>query len=179
MRRNSHPPTFHLMILAALLGVSALAAGCGSITQAGPAAQGTDSTPQASSTVSQTATASGHLTGGQVTLTLDKQRYGARDAVVVTITNGSSRTIWAADHQTSCTVLVAEHAQSGGWVPVAMCRLMTPTRLTPLSAGATIVHLDTSAWPAGSYRITLTYSAGDEGTSGPGGIVHSAEFTVG
>src|SRR5712691_196163 len=88
MQRNSHPPTFHLMILVALLGVSALAAGCGSITQAGPAAQGKDSTPQASSTVSQTATASGQLTGGQVTLTLDKQRYGARDSVVVTITNG-------------------------------------------------------------------------------------------
>jgi hypothetical protein len=179
MRRNSHPPTFHLVILAALLGVSALAAGCGSITQAGPATQGKDSTPQASSTVSQTATASGQLTGGQVTLTLDKQRYGARDAVVVTIANGLSRTIWAADHQTSCTVLVAERTQAGAWVPVGTCRLMTPTRLTPLPAGSTTVHLNTSAWPAGNYRITLNYNAGDEGMSGPGGIVHSAEFAVG
>jgi hypothetical protein len=179
MQRTSHPPTFHLVTLAALLGVSALAAGCGSISQAGPAAQGKDSTPQASSTVSQTATASGQLTGGQVTLTLDKQRYGARDTVVVTIANGLSRTIWAADHQTSCTVLVAEHAQAGAWVPVGNCRLMTPTRLTPLPAGNTTMHLDTSAWPAGNYRITLNYNAGDEGVGGPGGTVHSAEFTVG
>ena len=167
------------MILVALLGVSALAAGCGSTSQVGLAAPGKDSTPQASSTVSQTATASGQLTGGQVTLTLDKQRYGARDAVVVTITNGLSRTIWAEDHQTNCTVLVAEHAQAGAWVPVGTCRLMTPTRMTPLSAGATTVDLNTSAWPAGNYRITLNYSAGDEGMGGPGGIVHSAEFTVG
>src|SRR5258706_14477608 len=179
MQRTSHPPTFHLVTLAALLGVSALAAGCGSITQAGPAAQGKDSTPQASSTVSQKATASGQLTGGQVTLTLDKQRYGARDAVVVTITNGLSRTIWAADHQTSCTVLVAEHAQAGARVPVSNCRLMTPTRLTPLSAGNTTVHLDTSAWPPRNHRITLNFNSGDEGVGGPGGIVHSAEFTVG
>jgi hypothetical protein len=179
MRRTSQLATSHPMILVALLGVSALAAGCGSTSQAGPAAQGKDSTPQASSTVSQTATASGQPTGGQVTLTLDKQRYGARDAVVVTITNGLSRTIWAADHQTGCTVLVAEHAQASAWVPVGNCRLMTPTRLTPLSAGNTTVHLDTSAWPAGNYRITLNYNAGDEGVGGPGGIVHSAEFTVG
>ncbi len=179
MRSSSQPITFHLMTLLALLGVSALAAGCGSISQAGTAAQGKDSTPRASSPVSQTATASGQLTSGHVTLTLDKQRYGARDAVVVTIANGLSRTIWAADHQTNCTVLVAEHAQAGAWVPVGNCRLMTPTRLTPLSVGSTSVHLDTSAWPAGDYRITLTYSAGDEGVSGPGGTVHSAEFTVG
>lgn len=179
MRSSSQPVTFHLMILVALLGVSALAAGCGSISQAGPAAPGKDSTPQASSTVSQTATASGQLTGGQVTLTLDKQRYGAHDAVVVTIANGLSRTIWAEDHQTNCTVLVAEHAQAGAWVPVGTCRLMTPTRSTPLSAGSTTVQLNTSGWPAGNYRITLNYNAGDEGMGGPGGIVHSAEFTVG
>src|SRR5260370_32983450 len=122
MRSSSQPITFHLMTLLALLGVSALAAGCGSISQAGTAAQGKDSTPRASSPVSQTATASGQLTSGQVLLTLVRQRYGARDAVVVTIADGLSRTIWAADHPTTCTVSPAGQSQARGWVRVGNCR---------------------------------------------------------
>jgi hypothetical protein len=114
-----------------------------------------------------------------VTLTLDKQRYGAGEAISVTIINGSSKMIWAADHQTSCTMLVVERAQDGKWEPVANCHLLTPTRLSALSTGATTVRLDTSGWSTGSYRVTLSYSGGDEGQGAPGGIAHSAEFTVG
>jgi hypothetical protein len=114
-----------------------------------------------------------------VTLILDKQRYGARDTVVVTITNRSAMQIWAEDHQTNCTVLVVERAQDGRWDPMANCHLQTPTRLMPLSSGATPVRLDTSGWSPGTNQVTLTYSQGDEGQGGPVGIAHSAEFTLG
>jgi hypothetical protein len=119
------------------------------------------------------------VVSGQVTLTLDKQRYGAHDTVVVTIANGLSQMIWAADHQTDCTVLVAEQAHASAWEGVDNCRLMTPTSLTPLPLGATTERLDTSGWLTGTYRITLTYGGGDEGRGGPGGTAHSVEFSIG
>jgi hypothetical protein len=118
------------------------------------------------------------VTSGQVTLRLDKQRYDANNTVIVTIANGLSQTIWAADHNTGCTVLVAERTHAGAWEAMDDCHLMTPTRLMGLSPGDTIVRLDTSGWPTGTYRITLTYNSGDEGMGGAGGVVHSAEFTV-
>jgi hypothetical protein len=47
-----------------------------------------------------------------------------------------------------------------------------------LPPGVTTVRLDTSGWPTGAYRVTLTYTSDGEGMSGAGGIVHSAEFVV-
>jgi hypothetical protein len=169
---------FQLAIVVALTGISVLLAGCGGISQAGSAAQGAG-TPTLSASESQTATASGQPTSGKVTLTLDKQGYTAREMIVVTVENGLSKTIWAEDHHTSCTTLVAEHAQGAAWAAIENCHSLRPTTLAPLSAGATSVRLDTSGWPTGTYRITLTYSGGDEGAGGPGGAAHSAEFTVG
>jgi len=180
MRRRSQPLMFQLAIAVALIGVAALVAGCGAVSQAGPAAQGANGANEATQTsadASKTATASGQP--DQVTLTLDKQRYTVRDTVVVTITNGFSQTIWAADHHTSCTMLVAEHAQGTAWAAIENCHSLRPTTLAPLSAGTTSVRLDTSGWPTGTYRITLTYSGGDEGAGGPAGIAHSVEFSIG
>ena len=178
MRRNFKLSRSAPVILGALIGVCALATGCGNITQAGSATQGEVATPQPSSTASTINATSGQVTSGRVTLTLNKQRYAAQDTVVVTIANGLSQMIWAADHQTSCTELVAEQSHGGAWEAVAKCRLMTPTRLMALSPGITTVRLDASGWPTGTYRVTLTYTSGDEGMSGAGGIVHSAEFVI-
>jgi hypothetical protein len=120
-----------------------------------------------------------------VTLTLDKQHYEAGATIAVTVHNELSQTVWAADHQTNCTVITAEHLQDSQWQGIQNCRLMTPTSFVALPAGsATVQRLSTqrptsgSMWPAGTYRVTLTYSGGDEGTGGPGGVVHAAECTI-
>ena len=173
MRRRIHAPIRCSVFFLGLTGFSVLLAGCGSISQAGSAAQSADAT------ASTTVTPADQVTSGQVTLRLEKQRYSANNTVVVTIANGLSQAIWAADHRTSCTVLVAEQAHAGAWEAVDNCHLMTATRLMALPPGVTTAHLSASGWPAGAYRITLTYNSGDEGMGGAGGIVHSAEFTLG
>ena len=180
MRRRSQPSTFQFAIVVALIGVAALMAGCGAVSQAGPAAQGANGANEATQTsadASKTATASGQP--DQVTLTLDKQRYTVRDTVVVTTTNGFSQMIWAADHHTNCTVLVAERAQGSAWEAVETCHSLAPTTLAPLPPGATTLRLDSTGWLTGAYRITLTYNGGDEGMGGPAGIAHSVEFNIG
>ena len=173
MRRRIHAPMRCSVFFLGLTGFSVLLAGCGSISQAGSAAQSADAT------ASTTANSEDVVTSGQVTLHLDKQRYSANNTVVVTIANGLSQMIWAADRRTSCTVLVAEQAHAGAWEAMDNCHLMTPTRLMALLPGVTTTRLSASGWPAGAYRITLTYNSGDEGMGGVGGVIHSAEFTIG
>jgi hypothetical protein len=173
MRRRIHVPTRHSVLFLGLIGILALLAGCGSISQAHSAAYSEDAT------ASTTATPPDAVTSGQVTLHLDKQHYSAHDTVVVAIANGLSQMIWATDHHTGCTMLVAEQAHAGAWQGVDNCHLMTPTRLMALPPGVTVAYLGASGWPAGAYRITLTFSSGDEGMEGVGGVVHSAEFMLG
>jgi hypothetical protein len=171
-------------VLVAFVGSSVLLllAGCGRNV----GSVGSAGSPQPSTSSSATPNASNQLASGHVTLTVDKQRYATNDTIAVTIHNGLPQTIWAADHQTSCTTVTAERLQDGKWETVGVCRLMTPTRLVPLSAASAVVqHLvgtgssSGRGWPSGTYRVTLTYTGGDEGTSGPSGVVHSDEFTIG
>lgn len=171
-------------LLLAVIGVSgvALLAGCGRTANV----SGSSGSPQAGTTAPATPSPAGSQSGGPVTLTLDRQRYTAGATITVMIHNGLSATIWAADHQTSCTVVTAERLAGGQWQAVAGCRLMTPTRLVPLPAGSAteqLLHVQGTPlggmWQAGTYRVALTYSAGDELTGGRGGVAYSAQFTLG
>ena len=177
-----------LDILVALIGISTLLAGCGRTIGPGGALQA-GASPTASTGISATATAGasspgtpgalGKGTSGQVTLTLDRQQYGAGNTIVVTVHNGLSQAIWAADHQTACTVVTAERLQNGQWQTVGACRLMTPTTMVSLpAASATAQRLASSGWPSGTYRVTLSYN-GDAGAGGSGGVAYSVEFSIG
>jgi hypothetical protein len=170
-------------ILVALIGGGVLLAGCSRAT-------GSPGSPLAGVSALATASTSGESgqpTPSQVTLTLDNSHYARGETISVTIHNGLSTTIWATDHQTSCTVVTAEHLQDGQWQPVGDCRLKTPTILMPLPAASTTTQQlvipqsssSGSSWPNGTYRVTLGYTGGDEGSGAPGGIVHSPEFTIG
>ena len=178
IRRRSQPLMFQLAVAVTLMAISAVVAGCGAISQTGSAAEGGASS-HVSASESPTASPSGQLISGQVTLTLNKQRYGSPETIIVTVENGLSKTIWAADHHTSCTMLIAEHAQGAAWAAIENCHSLRPTTLAALSAGTTSMRLDTSGWPLGTFRVTLTYSGGDEGAVGPEDAAHSTEFTVG
>jgi hypothetical protein len=181
-----------ITVLVTLVGIgtlSALLAGCSQPI-------GAASSPQlgASSSATRTVSASpppaspsptmpgapGQQTNGQVTLTLNRQQYATGDTITVTIHNGLSQMIWSADHKTACTVLAAEHLQNGQWEAMGLCRLETPTLMVALPAtSATVQQFATIGWPSGTYRVTLSYGDGDEGTGGPSGVAHSVEFTIG
>lgn len=170
-----------LEVLVVFIGIGALLVGCGRVVGPGGSLQASAS-PSTSTGASPSATASPsrQRTSGQVTLSLDKQRYAAGDTIAVTIHNGLAHMIWAADHRTTCTVVTAERLQGGQWEAVGGCRLMTPTTMVSLpAASATVQHLSSASWPSGTYRVTLTYSAGDMGDGSPSGVVYSVEFTIG
>jgi hypothetical protein len=122
-----------------------------------------------------------------VTLTQDKQHYAPGDPIVVTVHNELPQTIWAADHQTSCTVVLVERLEQGEWSGEQNCALMRASRLVPLAAQSIITQTlsaaqgflaDADGWPAGIYRLTLTYAESDK-MGAQMSNVHSVEFTVG
>ena len=122
---------------------------------------------------------------GQVTVAVDKTHYAPTDTITVTILNGLATTISTTDHQTNCTVVMLERLVNGAWQPVGACRLMTPTRVVPISPGTTVQQLGSTAWPAGTYRVAFRYFTEPDGESGQatasaqGGLVYSATFTIG
>lgn len=73
-------------------------------------------------------TAGSTASHADVTLTLNQQHYTADSLILVTIHNGSQHTIWARDHQTSCTVLALERITQNSWYRVGQCATATPTR---------------------------------------------------
>lgn len=170
-----------LEVLVMVLSIGALLVGCGRAVGPGGSAQASASPPASpSASSSATAGASPQRTSGQVTLTLDKQRYATGDTIAVTIHNGLPQTIWTTDHKSACTVVTAARLQNGQWETVGDCRLMTPTTMVSLpAASATVQHLSSTGWPSGTYRVALTYSPGDTGTGSPGGVVYSVDFTMG
>ncbi len=122
---------------------------------------------------------------GQVTVAVDKTHYAPTDTITVTILNGLATTISTTDHQTNCTVVTLERLVNGAWQPVGACRLMTPTRVVPISPGTTVQQLGSTAWPAGTYRVAFRYFTEPDGepgqgaSPGQGGVVYSATFTIG
>lgn len=120
---------------------------------------------------------------GQVTVTLDKLIYGPADTITVYVNNGLNTSIAVANHQSGCTIVVLQRSLGATWQTVGACRLMTPTGLEKIPAGTTtVVRLGSSAgqftrspWPAGTYRIALTYASPPPGGSSP---VYSAQFQI-
>lgn len=127
-------------------------------------------------------TSSGTATSGHVTVATSKLQYAPDETVDVTITNGLSSGILAADHQSDCTVLVIEHLSSQSWQALNPCLLKSPTRLIAFGAGSATpqrlvppADANAAGWPTGTYRITFTYR---QTPSGPETTIYSAQFTV-
>lgn len=129
-----------------------------------------------------TAASTGTPTPGHVIVATGKSQYAPSEAVDVTIANGLSSGILAADHQSDCTVLLIEHLSSQTWQSLNPCLLKTPTRLIAFNVGSvTSQQLQppsgqgASGWPAGTYRIAFTYR---KTSSGPETTIYSAQFTI-
>jgi hypothetical protein len=171
-----------LTSVAASLLLALLVVGCGRSTSplVGDASRGTASlTPQPS--------VAGQTAPGQVTLTLSQRQYSAEDPLLVTIHNGLDTTIWIQDPQASCTSLVVERLDQGNWQPTGACAPSRPAHTLAIPSGSAVAQrldyaheMDTGAgWPAGAYRVALTYGLSGTATASTDGLtVYSPEFTV-
>jgi len=108
---------------AGVLGASVLLlAACG-VTTGGSNATQTPAGAQASASASASAVASATVTlqAGTVAVVTDKSHYALSDTINATILNGLDHAIYAADHQTDCTVVSVQEQTSTGWQTVGRC----------------------------------------------------------
>lgn len=99
---------------------------------------------------------------GLVTVQTSAALYHPRDTIVVTISTHMARVIFFPNGQTDCSVVLLQLRTGSSWRPIALCRLMVMTRITPLEAGKSLtvsLKAGFTPWPAGTYRIAFHYSA--------------------
>lgn len=193
MRLSRENAAYRFPVFVALALCSAvLLAGCGGV--GGQTAEGgapTGATPAVKPTPTITVTATVNTNGGTpvagaVTLTLDKQQYGPNDTITITVTNGGSADIFAANHQTACTIITLEVNVNGAWQPIHNCQQMSATRLIKIAAGATSIQTLTPGsgqivgkpWATGTYRATLAYGTGSAPTPNAGKLAITTTFTI-
>ncbi|HEV7127156.1 MAG TPA: hypothetical protein VGN32_06920 [Ktedonobacterales bacterium] len=122
-----------------------------------------------------------------VTITCDRDQYALGDTIQVTILNGKPSSIFVTDHGTNCTLVHLQRSVNGSWQLEGQCAMMKATRLVEVVPGALAQTLAPGrgqikplmAWPAGTYRIALTYSDTRDLASGQFQPITSATFTIG
>ena len=154
--------------MAPVVLVLALAA-CGVTTTSEQPGGTTSNTP--TTTTASTATPGGTPVSSvpptnAITLTTDHASYTTSGTIIVTLINGRSTSIFAFDHQTSCTILTLQRQTASGWQPVGGCSQGRMTVQVEITAGAnmkitlapTAGQIHPAPWPAGTYRAVLNYS---------------------
>ena len=121
--------------------------------------------------------ASPSASGGSIRITTNRADYAPDDAIAVTVRNTLSTAIYAPDTQASCSILSLHYLVNGVWQPsqVAPCPLKRPARLVKIDAGATYTATITAGYPglqqipfpAGSYRLLLTYTTSPDTLPSP------------
>lgn len=127
-------------------------------------------------------TGSNSTTGasGSVQVSVDASAYHGSDPISVTIANQGSSDIYAADHQSQCTIVQLQMQSGNTWQMMGKCAVMTPTRMHLLGHEASqVISLvpPKGGWPAGTYRVTLSYSQSKTPAGNPS-EAHSAQFQV-
>lgn len=126
-------------------------------------------------------------TSDKVVITTDKSTYAPGEKIMATIDNGLSSPISVMDHQTSCTLLALQKQAGNTWVEEAPCHLSIATRMILISNNTSRVQAlspgSPTLWPAGLYRLMLTYKVGAADTSskqasGSSATVYSSTFTI-
>ena len=128
----------------------------------------------------------------KITLTVSQTTYNTNDAIIVTIANGLSQSIFVTPYYTSCTPVKLETEVQGNWTTVGKCVRGQVTHVVTIQAGTTSqLHLSpvanssrpnvTSRWQTGTYRASLIYTTGspDPDTYNPQGtVILSTPFSV-
>jgi len=146
-------------------------AACG-VTTAGEQQPGGTTSGTPTATAASTASSGGGTPvssvppTGAVTLTTDQASYTTSSTILVTLTNHRSTSIFAFDHQTSCTILTLQRQTASGWQAVGGCALGRMTVQVEIQAGANMKitlapaagQIHPTPWPAGTYRAVLSYA---------------------
>lgn len=121
--------------------------------------------------------ASASAGGGAIRVTTNRAEYAPNDAIAVTVRNTLSTAIYAMDTQASCSILSLHALVNGVWQPgqVAPCPQKRPARPVKIDAGATYTATITAGYPgvqslsfpAGSYRLVLTYTTSPDALPSP------------
>jgi hypothetical protein len=127
------------------------------------------------------------VAAGRLTITTDQRHYAPCVVIHATIANGFEAIIYVTDHHTSCGLLTLERQVNGAWQAQGRCPLMTPTRLLEIPTNTAVAQsiapgesgLRATNWPAGTYRLTLTYATGSSDHQVPQVPIASAPFTIG
>ena len=183
-------------VLALECALVVLLAGCGvtAADRAGSASNAATNSATATASASAaaaTATATvSRAASGVVALTVGTGQYSASDHIVVTIHNGANTTIYAQQHNTSCSVILLERLVNSAWQPVYPCNngFPHPTVSQIPAGGAQAVRLvpiatgDSEAiggvWQAGTYRAALSYVTSQTTSFSQGAIAYSGTFAV-
>lgn len=129
------------------------------------------------------------VTPGQLLVTTSRATYRTCDPIQVVIANGLNQTVYAADHQTACTVVTLQEQVGAGWQSIGECKLETPTGLHAIAQGTAVAQTLTPGfgsvggagrgWPAGTYRVAFAYSTALESPyRGQSHTDYSPDFTV-
>lgn len=158
------------------LAMAVLLAGCG-VTASG---SGCQNVANSAPTISQ----------GLVTIATDHGAYATTSDIVATVTNKTGQPIYAYNHQAGCTILAVQQQVNGEWVApskqIVGCSMGVMTGLVELAPGKAYIAtlhaglLRRVAWPAGTYRLALTYFASrtDIAQSNNGTTVYSQPLTI-
>jgi hypothetical protein len=119
----------------------------------------------------------------EMVVTTDQAQYAPDATIHVALTNRGTADVRVADHQSDCTAVRIERWDGQAWQMQAPCRLMRPTRLHTIAAGATLAQdvrppadAGAAGWPPGTYRAACAYLSGPDGAEAE---AHSALFTIG
>lgn len=131
---------------------------------------------------------------GKVTVILGKTQYTPDEAITVTISNGLTTSIIAANHQSGCTLVTLQWQDAqGNWQNQNNCRLGVMTRMITLPPQSSQVQSlsptsgtfsRTAQWTKGHYRIIFGFTLGNPDvesipiTKVPGSPVYSPTFVV-
>lgn len=172
--------------LLATLAMALLLAACGvSATDLGGASSGTPTTTSASSAPSTTPMSNQPPTSA-VALSTDQTTYKMSSPINVTLTNHLSTSIFAYDHQTSCTILTLQRQTASGWENTGGCALGRMTLRVEIKAGATMKitlapgagQIRATPWPAGTYVAVLHYFLPGQDMGTAGTAASTPTFTV-
>src|SRR5258706_16305870 len=156
-----------LLIVCLLLSLTSLM-GCGS-----NAATGT-TVSSAASVVPSPPTRTGSVTVGA-----DAATYRTGDAISVTLSNQSMKSILFPDHLTDCTVVLLQRQVNASWESISLCTLMIVTRMHSLDAGHSLTErlpAPSNQWLPALYRVQLSYAA--SGQANHVVTIYSAVFQV-
>lgn len=182
--------------LSALVLLAALAMAlesCGSSTTTAWAG------PQRSKVSTSTGTATATMTppahrSGAVTLSVGQAHFASSATIVIVVHNAGSTDIYAREQSTSCSMILLQRLVNGVWQPVSPCLDGFPHSTISTVAPGSAVSVELApqsassvegeggsgtAWPSGTYRAALSYTASQSANFGQGTLVYSDTFSVG